>query len=193
MRCRAESEPHEPFYDPYMVVWWILLVVKLVVMVQKVLSSGSVGSDRWSYPGFGEPERAIRLMPPFDTHGNFKSREQSISQPRVLVSSPIVSPSRQILLTFPVEFLVLLAVVMRPWSIFLVLCQASNSTRGRFSLSQGSSLLNTLLCIKSGSNFPLLSRLFQLAFQASGNTGPAFCPEALLPQQRTAAFSLGGN
>lgn len=75
----------------------------------------------------------------------------------------------------------------------LVLCQASNSTLGRFSLSQGSSLLNTLLWIKSGSNFPLLSRLFQLAFQASGNTGPAFCPEALLPQQRKVAFSLGGN
>lgn len=81
-----------PLYDPYMVVWWILLVVKLVVMVQKASSSGSVGPDRWSYRGFGEPERAIRLTPPFDTHGNFKSREQSISQPRVLVSSPIASP-----------------------------------------------------------------------------------------------------
>lgn len=29
--------------------------------------------------------------------------------------------------------------------------------------------------------------------QASGNTGPAFCSETLLPQLKAAAFSLGGN
>lgn len=33
-----------------------------------------------------------RATPPFDTHGNFESRAQSNSQPRVLVPSPVASP-----------------------------------------------------------------------------------------------------
>lgn len=133
----------DPEYNPCTVERWIPLVVKLVVMGQTA-SPGSFGPGRRPYLGFEEPERAVGVTPPFDTHGNFKSRKQSNSQPHVLVPSPIASPFDKFssLLLWSISK----SCVMRPWPFFFF----GSSLSGFKSHSRELSLLKTLLWVKSG-------------------------------------------
>lgn len=183
-----------PARDPYMVVWQIPLGVK----VQRA-TTGSFNPGRRAYLGLQEPERA----PPFDIWELWVQKAEWQPAQRLGSQSSCLS-SWQILLTLTVEFFkILLAVLMRSWLFVVVVLGTFHCLRPEIPLqgcfllhrSPASSTLYSRWNLASGvrSNLLLLPRLFQLAFQASGNTGPAFCPEALLSQQRTAAFSLGGN